>query len=123
MALLGFGETDSGRPQEPPSQGAHTPGPWAMEAGLLVSREVGIAYPIYQLEGVPEDDEIGIICGGPEQHAANLRLIAAAPDLYAVLYEMFCEGPVEVAFAGNPHAIERLHDRVRAALAKAEGRE
>lgn len=50
---------------------------------------------------------------------ADARLISAAREMYAVLYEMFCEGPVDVAFAGSPIAIEALERRVRAALDKA----
>jgi hypothetical protein len=48
---------------------------------------------------------------------ADLSL--AAREMYAVLHEMFCAGPVEVAFAGNPAAIAGLESRVRAAIAKA----
>ena len=48
---------------------------------------------------------------------ADLSL--AAGEMFAVLYEMFCEGPVDVAFAGNPTAIADLESRVCAVIAKA----
>jgi hypothetical protein len=35
---------------------------------------------------------------------------------YGLLFEMFREGPVDVAFAGNPREIESLRERVFAVL-------
>lgn len=59
-------------------------------------------------------------CGGwPVPVAGTEEMLAAAPEMYAVLYEMFCEGPVDVAFAGNPKAIAALDARIRAAIDKA----
>lgn len=54
--------------------------------------------------------------GNPKRADDNAHMIAAAPEMYSVLYEMFCEGPVDVAFAGNPIAIRALEGRIRAAI-------
>ena len=48
------------------------------------------------------------------------RGLAAA--MYGVLYEMFREGPVDVAFAGNPKAIKSLKERTFAILDAYEDR-
>lgn len=48
-----------------------------------------------------------------------LWLVESHGNLLAVLLEMFSEGPVAVAFAGNPYAIADLESRVCAAIAHA----
>jgi hypothetical protein len=55
------------------------------------------------------------------ENEADYRLISAAPELLAVLREIFVEGSVQVAFAGNPIACDALEARARAAIAKATG--
>lgn len=52
---------------------------------------------------------------------ADAHVIAAARDMCRVLFEMFVDGPVDVAFAGNPLAIADLQRRAEAALNKARG--
>jgi hypothetical protein len=72
------------------------------------------------------DVVVGLDCGDHKTDDSNerimgyARLIAAAPDLLSILNELFCEGPVQVLFAGNPIACEDLEKRARAAIAKAE---
>ena len=48
-----------------------------------------------------------------------LWLVQSHGNLLSVLSEMFCDGPVDVAFAGNPTAIADLEGRVRAAIDRA----
>lgn len=96
---------------------SHTPGPWrAVEFG-----ETGVYHIKYNDHGnwlaevYPGDDT-------PEDRAetkADAALIAAAPELLAVMQEMFCDGPVQIAMAGNPVVIEALEKRAREAIAKA----
>jgi hypothetical protein len=57
----------------------------------------------------------------PIYPADVLWLVESHGDLLAVLSEMFCDGPVQVAFAGNPNAIAALESRVRAVIANATG--
>lgn len=86
---------------------AHTPGPWWV-------CERGSYGPDWEVE-----DSVGLTCkvyGDDVPAKANARLIAAAPDLYAVCKLLFqCMGEViedqnEVAFSD-----------LRMALMKAEG--
>lgn len=78
------------------------------------------------------DAETGdlLVCGGEGQSYGlvasvttpdHARLIAAAPALLEVLLEMFCEGPVDIAMAGNPTACADLERRARAAISRATG--
>lgn len=48
-----------------------------------------------------------------------VKRAARSQEMLAVLKEMFCEGPVDVAFAGNPRACDALEERVRAVISKA----
>jgi hypothetical protein len=90
----------------------HTPGPWTYwhdecsECERAGEKE-------FVIDGPPGAQH------GQFSHEPDARLISAAPDMLAVLQEMFCDGPVDVAFAGNPTAIADLEARVRAAIAKA----
>lgn len=87
---------------------AHTPGPW--NATAAAPNHSGIAYGIFD----PASREVAMIpkaLSVPEQHA-NARLIAAAPDMLAVLKEA-----ERVAII---HKLPQFESRVRAAIAKAE---
>jgi hypothetical protein len=64
------------------------------------------------------DGQIAIV-GPYGDHERNAHLFAAAPELCAALAAVFEGGPVEVAFSGNPIAIDRLIEQCRAALSKA----
>ncbi len=65
--------------------------------------------------------------GNTQAHAVKMAGVAIAPlvaernELLAVLIEMFVDGPVSVALAGNPAACDALEARARAAIAKATG--
>ena len=95
--------------------GKHTPGPWFVgeddHNGQAVVRaehiEVATCWH-HCVEGIEREMR------------CNARLIAAAPDMLAVLCEMFVdEGPIDTLFQGNPGAIDALVARARAAIAKA----
>lgn len=45
-----------------------------------------------------------------------LWLLESHARMLSVLKEMFCEGPIDVAFAGNPNAIAALDGRIRDAI-------
>src|SRR5689334_22242263 len=60
-------------------------------------------------------------CRLEDEQEANARLIAAAPELLEVLSDMFVQGDVQVALAGNPIACEALEAKARSAIAKVLG--
>ncbi|MFO0447419.1 MAG: hypothetical protein ACK52I_01800 [Pseudomonadota bacterium] len=88
------------------SETKHTPGPWKRSYRNITANGVIVARVL------PAE-------GGPEQEAANARLIAAAPDLLAA-----CEA---VERWWNEHAIEGTPETdafctlARAAIAAAKG--
>jgi hypothetical protein len=92
----------------------HTPGPWiASEAGpdsLAEIRSASSTTPVVNWQGFDdcfrEDDE----------HNANARLIAAAPDLLAA-----CKVALEY-LAPVCISSQAIPNMLRAAIAKAEGR-
>ncbi len=82
----------------------HTPGPWATDGGDTV---VAMGNQIVVTAPAPDG-------ASREEMKANARLIAAAPDLLAVLENMFTEfGDFEYDVAAISAA--------RAAIAKAKG--
>ncbi len=84
----------------------HTPGPWEIgQDGLGISVDA---------DGVPV-----CMCDGPvEDNEANARLIAAAPDLLVAGQHI-----LQVAWNGTYAEQESALQSLRAAIAKAEGRE
>ena len=91
---------------------AHTPGPWSIERGQVRNAH-GEA-----LASVP------YTLGGPED-AANGRLIAAAPELYAVLRWILRNAGYESGEAEptlHDLQVARVHlDRARALLQRIDG--
>ena len=92
----------------------HTSGPWTIGE---MDRDEGI-FPIYFCDcndGIP-DAEVYISDAPDDNAAQNARLIAAAPDLLAILEEVFdrmCKhGSGDVLF----------RSKVEAAIAKATGK-
>jgi hypothetical protein len=83
---------------------AHTPGPWMVRDGLTVDSAqhtvASITFDPLLMDEVEQES------------AANARLIAAAPDLYAALHALMHD---------DLHATEHLA-AAHAALAKAEGK-
>lgn len=90
---------------------AHTPGPWRVDADRC-EVQIGEHCRAYQRH----DGGIWI-----DELEANARLIAAAPDMLAALHKALCLIGLrdEWTFAGRHEATEVI----RAAIAKAEGRE
>jgi len=70
---------------------------------------------------LPASDVIRRLVADMEaERGENNRLRGEVEKLREVLEEMFCEGPVGIAFAGNPIACAALEAKVRAALAKGD---
>lgn len=86
----------------------HTPGPWHVEQGT---------------DGVGVWDEMArtLIAAVDQPNAeSNARLIAAAPEMLAALKACFANGDPADGFDPENALTERL---IRAAIAKAEGKE
>ncbi len=88
---------------------SHTPGPWSVQF---------VIDGAFQIMGTEQGDECVIAARNefPDRHAefaANARLIAAAPDLLAA-----CKAASNAMFRVDLDT----HDKLRAAIAKAEGR-
>ena len=94
----------------------HTPGPWKMNTNVQTSIDAEtkhIAMVNYYKSGRANDDVYG------EEHEANARLIAAAPDLLEALKR------IEIIGRGARPNISKgtiAGDIARAAIAKAEGK-
>lgn len=96
----------------------HTPGPWAVSDTSIITDDCCIA--------VIEDD--GGYEAPPDQREANARLIAAAPDLLSALRDNL--EAIEIHFnceaekfpSDSQHVVNGLA-QIRAAIAKAEGRQ
>lgn len=90
------------------SEAKHTPGPWRVEDGELLAGGDSGAVVLGSIHGADDypccEEDIDAEC------KANARLIAAAPDLLALLEE---------AYDALPHG--DLAGRIAAALAKAKG--
>ncbi len=102
------------------SEQKHTPGPWEVRQHTGSDGELG-PNDDWSIYG-PGDKWICHEGGYNENVQADAHLIAAAPEMYALLYELFIDGPVSVALAGNPKASAEFMDRVTAMFAKAEGK-
>lgn len=86
---------------------SHTPGPWRVTEwpGVSGSKHFGIETQKWRL---------AIVYSG---NADDATLMAAAPDLLQVLQDLYGYEDVIEEWDGD------LHARMRAAIAKAEGRE
>ena len=82
---------------------AHTPGPWSVGAPTGLVNQISI------------QPCIGVVYGAGDEIKANAALIAAAPDMYAVLREL-----AECSQYWSDYDVPLgIHDRIVAALAKA----
>lgn len=117
-----------------------TPGPWRIDSELKVVNELGaLARDIYSSSPDVAEGDTGIclvaIGSGDwadERREANARLIAAAPELFAVavkacaILDAFrCDGiqPFEDASGlVNDFEKEEIHEALTAAIAKALGK-
>ena len=108
---------------------AHTPGPWEfLEAGR--TEEEGNACRPLTICGGNNDDLANVysrddatVAISREEAIANARLIAAAPELLAVLQRLEAHCRVETGFKGEAHAAEGrdIRKQVQAAITKATG--
>jgi len=92
----------------------HTPGPW------IVGTKPGVwTGPVVKADG--GNKGVAFVVGPPAVDEANARLIAAAPEMLAVL-RCLRDDMKSLAFfdAGN---IENYLAGIESAIAKAEGRE
>lgn len=84
---------------------AHTPGPWSVGAPTGLVNQISI------------QPCIGVVYGAGDEIKANAALIAAAPDMYAVLKDL-----AECSQYWSEYDVPLgIHDRIVAALAKAGG--
>jgi len=106
----------------------HTPGPWRVFTSPRGTKIIGIG--TLDGDGIT-DCGFGVWRGGSDEAMANARLIAAAPDLLAACTEFLpiLERQLDSINPGGAAegskafacATERV-ERMRAAIAKAEGR-
>lgn len=96
--------------------GKHTPGPWFYngdEGNNTARSGFNINTADHILAELPDDDL-------PSQTLeANARLMAAAPELYTLLKEIFDAGILDPT---PPDSANSLHTEAKALIAKAEGR-
>jgi hypothetical protein len=85
----------------------HTPGPWSIGAG---SRGVAIIARGWE---TPLVATVAVDGHSEDATLANSRLIAAAPDMYAILDEAF-------DFLGRTDGAVEIRERILAVLNKAE---
>jgi hypothetical protein len=90
----------------------HTPGPWRSERG---NGDYG--------RNVTADNGRRIVCETIcAEHEANARLIAAAPELLEALHSILEHSREFGDIEDCETMLARIEDKVRAAIAKAEGR-
>ena len=101
-------EKDSQGRENLSSTAAHTPGPWAVDGAgrhaIVRGADLTIVAVRHRLEG--------------RTHEANARLIAAAPDMLALLREIVAD---PLCQKGAPAGVGHL-ERAAALVAKAESR-
>lgn len=85
---------------------SYTEGPWTAE-------HCGRSFVI----SARHDYDVCVVRNiGPEDNAANAMLIASAPELLEVLKAILADGV-------HCDVVPHLHERARAAIAKAEGKQ
>lgn len=96
---------------------AHTPGPWLIGRGADGFPIVHTAPDSFS----PSGQGVAHVCKRPmtQEHTANARLIAAAPELLAALKYLVAEAPDDLDDDYNPHTAPLA--LARAAIAKAGG--
>jgi hypothetical protein len=98
----------------------HTPGPWKLDSGYDEYNQVGIPFGNYHAWLDLDEAYAAFNPDQVKEHhaeiAANTRLIAAAPDLYAALEHM-----VIAISISNPIDMMQAHAECDAALRKARG--
>ena len=98
--------------------GKHNPGPWTI-AGEAANDMAGSAI-IHDANGFPVASTRSWI---KEQHDANARLVAAAPELLAAckLQVANIEQWLETGVPASADESQQIYNALKAAIAKAEG--
>lgn len=93
---------------------SHTPGPWY--------RNINAKYPVFAGEAPKHVHIASILKGAPEsEREANLRLIAAAPELLAALEQLERYSAGDDLSPYSPDDINYARSAARAAITKAKG--
>lgn len=112
----------------------HTPGPWKVGGATEWDAEYGGDADAYSTQPISADgfETVCIVVGLNDEDAkfdANTRLIAAAPELLAALKAVDPFGDLQPAKAmkaglskGEQASFDEIIEKVRAAIAKAEGK-
>lgn len=97
----------------------HTPGEWLIGRGADGLPIIHTAPDTFS----PSGQGVAHVCKRPmcQEHTANARLIAAAPELLAALKDLVIEAD-DMAATSRHLSRSAAHDRARAAIAQAEGR-
>jgi hypothetical protein len=97
---------------------AHTPGPWEVVTGILKNGHMAIVAGDYGIAKVWDKEP-----GKSNENVANANLIAAAPELLALVTEIYgFWADVDMSERQLLQAFARLAPEMNAAIAKAEGR-
>lgn len=100
--------------------GKHTAGPWIIRDGDEWTHDV-VTHHGGLPDGAPNAWNVASINGLRDEAKSNLALIAAAPDLLEAL-ELILEARTQEKHMWKAKPGESpLHDRCRAAIAKAKG--
>ena len=84
----------------------HTPGPWRIQA-TIYSRQPQIV------------NEHGAFVADTDKH--NARLIAAAPEMWDLIVELFEDPKLSLIIGGNPNRVVALMERADKLRAKVRG--
>ena len=84
----------------------HTPGPWRIQA-TIYSRQPQIV------------NEHGAFVADTDKH--NARLIAAAPEMWDLIVELFEDPKLSLIIGGNPNQVSALMERADKLRAKVRG--
>jgi hypothetical protein len=94
---------------------AHTPGPWRMN-GTLITSQADLATAVASVYR----PGIGHAAKTDTEYAANVRLIASAPELLAALKDMVMLWDAKYLAADQKPPISPKVERARAAVARCE---
>ena len=99
-----------------------TPGPWRASLDDFGDYAIQPAGQELAVAAVVNGDARGLL-GEASEHAANAHLIAAAPEMYEALQAIDWSAVLLWRDRGDEVVSEEAIKAVRAALAKAEGRQ
>jgi hypothetical protein len=98
----------------------HTAGPWMAEFSPATMHDEDGFWEIAPIGADGHPDWTREVACLSDCNEANAHLIAAAPELLEALVSLTED--FDLAIGGNPNAVDAMWARVKAALAKAEGR-